>query len=885
MKVQVLCYNIVAFLLLLPLQAQSQTGILAGTITDAETNSAIPNARAVVSSLKRGAVANAAGEFRIENLPAATYTITISSLGFRSHTERVVIADGKTTAVNVRLASDPLETEQVIVTASRKPERILNAPASVSVVDAAQIVARTPLSPVENIRGLPSVDIVSTGLQQNIVVVRGFNSALSGRMLTMVDNRIVNLPSLRSNLFQTISVSNEDIERIEVVAGPASAMYGPNSAGGVMHTLTKSPLEHQGTTVSLAGGERSLMLGSFSHSALFTESFGFRLSGQFMRGNDWEYFDPAEPDTIIRAVPTPYGRVVKSGPISNKRDFRLKRQGLDARLDYRWSDDLTSVLSGGVAQVSDIELSGVGAIQVADGVNSYAQLRTTYKNLFVQMYLTSVNTGDSYFLRTGDFQAEHSLMYVGQAQHSFELANGRHRFVYGADALLTRPSSDYTLYGRNEDSDDINELGYFGQYETDLTEQFKLVLAARYDSHSQFKSGNWSPRAALVYKPTEVGSFRLTYNQSYESPMALDLFADFVAADQSRFQGLPYNARLRGVPKTGFHFKRPDGLGKGLGGWYMRTPFAPALGYQDAEATWTWPAVVPFLQSRGLDVSGLANLQPSPAVVGTSLRTLNLNTLAFDPVQPSDIKDIDPIDLSRTTTIEFGYQGLLSDRLLFKATLYRENTVNPLGAYIVQTPNVFYDYATLNAYLVSQNVSPGRADTLAKLISSIPLGTIAPIETDSTDLMVTTRSFGDVTFWGGDVSLAYALSREWSFSGSYTYVSENFFGKSLGDYDDITLNAPRHKGSFAVAYESSGLSLSAETRLRYVGEFFVISGIGRETIPSYTIVDVNASYKLPFDRHITAYCSIQNLLDYRHKEYVGVPVLGRIGVLRIGYSF
>jgi outer membrane receptor protein involved in Fe transport len=73
--------------------------------------------------------------------------------------------------------------------------------------------------------------------------------------------------------------------------------------------------------------------------------------------------------------------------------------------------------------------------------------------------------------------------------------------------------------------------------------------------------------------------------------------------------------------------------------------------------------------------------------------------------------------------------------------------------------------------------------------------------------------------------------------------------------------------------------------LRYIDSFPVISGVGRGTVPSYFVMDINASYKLPFNRNFELALSIQNLLNNLHTEFVAVPEIGRLAILRLKYSF
>jgi outer membrane receptor protein involved in Fe transport len=113
-------------------------------------------------------------------------------------------------------------------------------------------------------------------------------------MHTLTDNRIASMPSMRVNLLAWLPQTSEDVERIEVVLGPGAALYGPNTANGVLHIITKSPIDHPGSTVSMAGGERSVQHVIGRSAVRLNDRFGFKISGQYFRGNEWQSTDPVE---------------------------------------------------------------------------------------------------------------------------------------------------------------------------------------------------------------------------------------------------------------------------------------------------------------------------------------------------------------------------------------------------------------------------------------------------------------------------------------------------------------------------------------------------------------------------------------------------------------
>ena len=559
----VLLFALVAVLSVAAVSVQAAT--LNVTVTDAQTGAKLNGVSINVMS-QAGAsaegVSDASGMLEIADLSADVYTITASAPGYADKTMANVelVADG-TTSVEIALSSEIIELDQVSVTASRRREKVLEAPASVAVVSASQIRDRVAPSVTEHLKSVGGVDVVNTGLGSSHVVVRGFNNVFSGSLLSLVDNRIARVPSLRVNAYSLIPTASEDIEQIEVVSGPGAALYGPNSANGVMHILTRSPFTSQGTTISIGGGERSMLMGSLRHAGVINETLGYKLSASGFRGNDWEEGRSAED-------------------LAGEPEFDTYRAGGEFRLDYRPNDDLTTILASGFTQFTGIELTGLGAGQAKNWTYGYLQGRFIYKDLFAQAFWNRSDAADTYTLRDGLLVVDNSDLYVGQIQHGYSLGE-RQRFTYGVDLLLTRPDTEGTINGRHEDSDNINEIGAYLQSETQIIQQLKFIAAARLDNHNHLSGLVFSPRAALAFQPNDDHNLRLTYNRAFSTPGTSNLFLDRLAVRDAFGLGTVFQPILGFSPstdiwaqgvggETGFTFRR-DADGRPL----FRSPFSP----------------------------------------------------------------------------------------------------------------------------------------------------------------------------------------------------------------------------------------------------------------------------------------------------------------------
>jgi outer membrane receptor for ferrienterochelin and colicins len=735
---------------------------------------------------------------------------------------------------------------------------------------------------VDHVRAVPGVDIATSGLVQSTVVARGFNNVFSGALLMITDYRIASVPSLRLNAPYMIPAVNEDIERIEVVLGPAAALYGPNSANGVLHLLTRSPFDSPGLTLSLAGGEREVFQGTGRAAHTFSDRFAAKVSGQYFRGDDWRFTDPVEAAARQQAL------LVDSNTVIGLRDFDVETWKADARADWRFADDAEAVFSAGMTHVGNaVEMTGLGAAQARDWRYTYLQSRWRWNRLFAQGFANFSNAGDTYLLRTGQPIVDESRIYVGQLQHGFGLMQGRQNFTYGVDYQRTEPRTDGTILGRNEGVV-VNEVGAYLQSETHLSARFDLVAAARLDHHDYLDELVFSPRAAVVYKPTGSHSVRLTYNRAFETPTSNNLFLDLEAARLASFLAV----RTVGVPQEGLAFRR-DCAG-GIGSLCMRTGLNPGAGYIPANAALLWPAVVQIMQQRGVDLSGIP--APGPADVATVLRLLNPTTQTFSDVSPDGVRDIESLEPTISDTWEVGYKGLFQNRFLVSVDLYRTRKENFIGPLIVETPSVFFDPASLTAYL-ARFMPAANAQQLAAAIAGIsgstnaltrgiPLGTVTPDHelTSTGDLVLTYRNFGELDLWGTDLGAEFVFSSRVTLAGTYSYVSKNFFSaEEVGGLTDVALNSPQHKGSLSARFHDD--PWNAEARVRYVDGFEMNSGVYVGTVDAYTLLDLNVGYRLPFRRGSALFSvSAQNLLDERHNQFVGAPEIGRLVITRISWT-
>jgi len=873
---------------MLPNAVCAEPATLHGVVYDSSSAELLPAANLVLTSgrFETGTLTTLDGAFEFSNLKPGNYRLIVTFVGYSDKMiEDCSLISGETRSLKIHLAPKNILLNPMTVSASRRRERVIEAPAEVRVVETQDIEARPTLSPAEHLRGIQSVDLATTGLSSGRIVVRGFNSTFSGRLLTLTDNRISNIPGLRVNALQWIPVTNDDIERMEVIEGPASALYGPNAAGGVLHIVTKSPFDSKGTRVSLGVGERNLRITSFRHAGVINNKVGYKLSLKYQQGTEWPFTDSAEPDSVIKGYQIGLDRTEVGNRVSNQRQPDMQEFSADARVDYQISPEATAVISGGLARVTDVEITGIGSYQVENWAVGYIQGRMIYKDLFAQIFMNTNDSGDgTYNLRNGNFATDKSRVFVAQLQHGLTLFENRQVFTYGADLIRTRPESEGTIYGLNEDHTDLNQFGYYLQTKTSLASNLNFIAAGRVDHQNTLEMMAFSPRAALVFKPKNDQSIRITFNQAFQMPEVLQQFIDHNIS--ATLSGLPYPIQLMGnPPKTGWTYRRDEN--GGLDGLYMQSPFTPPQ-YggitQDlpAEATQMWPAMVAIMQSKRVDISKLP--APGSSNVGTELKMLNLTTGDFEHVGPDKVVHTPALKPRKTRTYEVGYKGILSHKVYATANLYYEQNRNFSGQIV--SANVFYNSGDLAAHL-SQFMPAENAVSIAEGIARIPVGTVTAQGAHPAALMVSFRTQENRTLshYGLELGLKYYAGRHWTLSGNYTYRTPNYFKSNLPDFDDVSLNAPKHKVGAALKFKHDELGLDGKLRVRLQSKVNILgSSLGSGILSRYTILDLNGGLKLPFDRRFKISVSIQNLLNNKHQEVFGAPEIGRLAITRLQFS-
>ena len=232
-----------------------------------------------------GTTTNANGEFGLNlNFDGKPLILAFSYLGFEN---QKITLNAPTSSLNIKLEEKIISFNEVVVSASRVEERILEAPVTVTKITSRQLLNSPGTDLYTSLSKYQGIDINSSSMLLTSVSTRGFNSPKSERIIQLADYVDIQVPSLNLNAGNMLGVAELDISNVEIIHGPASALYGANAFNGVILTNSKDPFYTEGLSLKLKGGSRSLFDGQIRYAKKLSDKLAFKINGSYFTADDW----------------------------------------------------------------------------------------------------------------------------------------------------------------------------------------------------------------------------------------------------------------------------------------------------------------------------------------------------------------------------------------------------------------------------------------------------------------------------------------------------------------------------------------------------------------------------------------------------------------------
>ena len=271
----------------------AQTTISGQVIDDAKEP--LIGANVVLKGTTTGTVTDIDGKFKLTLDEKPPFTLVISYVGYNN---KELIVDGTQSNLQVVLNTENSILDEVVVSASRVEEKLLESPVSIEKLDLQTIKASTSSDYYDQMLKLKGVTGATGSMTFNAINTRGFGGIANTRFVQLVDGIDNAAPLLNFPMGNLIGIGENDVQSIELVPGAASALYGPNAFNGIMIMSSKSPFDYEGLTISFKQGfskadndkANPLTNGDFRYGKTWGK-FGLKVTGSYFQGTDWKSDD------------------------------------------------------------------------------------------------------------------------------------------------------------------------------------------------------------------------------------------------------------------------------------------------------------------------------------------------------------------------------------------------------------------------------------------------------------------------------------------------------------------------------------------------------------------------------------------------------------------
>jgi outer membrane receptor for ferrienterochelin and colicins len=713
-------------------------GYIAGRITRAN-GSGIGGVIVQVVELSQVELSDANGNFRF-GVPPGTYTVTFVA-GDQAVTENnVAVTGGATTRVDKQVDWNLSVAETITVySASRRTERVVDAPAAVTVVAQEDIeaVAASGQAP-RIIESAPGVDFTQSGLYDTNFNARGFNSSLNRRILTLIDGRDPAIAFLGSQEWAALSLPIDEMASVELIRGPGSALYGANAFSGVLNMTTKQPRLTPGGRVLLSAGDLNTKRGDVRHAGGFGNEFYYRVTAGYQQSDDFTRSRNASVEYTVSCTATLATNCLPREPVPLALTEDNIRFG-GVRLDKHFANTSVLTLEGGYSTIEGPTFqTGIGRVQVTDVKRPWARVNYNTNHWNLGGYRDARKAERQVALASGSgFNPaatapgttglwEDSSNLHGEIQTNWGLFQNRSRVVGGVawhkqEVDTADPQGFDTLM---DSAKEETQKSAFGQLEFDVMKNLKVVGAARWDD-STLHDPEFSPRGGVVLTFAQNHSLRYSYSQAFQRPNYSELFLRVTA-------GAPVNLAAAAAANPQF------------------APLVPAL---------------------------------------TAFGFNNMRVLA---------RGNNDLEVEKVKSHELGYSGIIGGKLFLTVDLYKSNLTNFVTDLL---PGV--NQAAYPTYVVPGTLGPAAQQGVSLFLAgALQARRIGVTTVDGAPALVLSyANAGEVDTDGGEISLNYYLTNNWVIDANYSKF--NFDVKSSAVGDRLLPNAPENKYNLGLAWRGS----------------------------------------------------------------------------------
>jgi len=910
-------------LLMWGMGAYSQT-IVNGNVVD-ENGQPVPGANVVIAGKAIGTTSDFDGNFVLETSEVPPFQLRITSIGYSESTADVT-ANNQT--ISVILSETQTFLDEVVISASRTPERIFESPVTVERLGLEAIKNTTAADFYGGLENLKGVDINTNSLTFKSINTRGFATFANTRFMQLVDGMDNSTPALNFPIGNLVGLVEPDVLSVELLPGASSALYGANAFNGILFMRSKSPFDYQGISVSLkqgitsqeAAGDNSYTDVGIRAAYKFSDKFAGKVNFGYLKGTDWaatsevDKFDP----TRTRADLDYDGINVYGDEVSqNLKSVAVTLEGLGilpeganalvpsvdvSRTGYN-ERDLTNYNAESIKadwglyyrpiEGNSLEFSYVGKVgtgsTIYQGTNRYNingffqeqhKLEIRNDNFFLRGYLVADKAGDSYdMVFTG--------ININRRWKDDQTWFGEYAGTYVQATLGGATDAQAHAAARAQ-----AESGRFLPGSPEFQNAFDNVIKdPDLNSGSQFKDaskyyhadGNYNFGHLVNWADIQLGgSFRRyslnssgTIYTDFDGPIDYSEFGIYTQIQKNLELNQSMNLKLTGsirYDKSEFF----DGF------------FSPRLSAgltinseHNVRASVQTGFRNPTTQDLfiGLDAGRAILIGSAPDNLDRYVRDFNVSGSGQDLGQPATVTQTGAVaynnSYSASSAITFSQTGNPADLVIANPDLVKPEQVTSFEVgYRGKLKNLVIDFSTYyNKYkdFISQEV------VIAPYYGTVGDGSLSVAALANGDRKfwsAYTNSDVDISSYGASLGLTLRIFGNYDLGGSYTFTRQDFDQEANPDFMS-NFNTPEHKfkASFGNTelFENFGFNIS----YRFSDDYFWEATFGNGVVPEFHVLDAQFNYRVPSIKSIFKIGG-NNILGKEYFTAFGTGFIGSI---------
>jgi outer membrane receptor protein involved in Fe transport len=907
----------------------AQTSI-SGSVKDSK-NEPIPGANVKVAGESSGTVTDSDGNFTLSTTKTPPFDLEVSSVGYGKTKVSVTSNNQKVTAI---LADEETKLDEIVVSASRTPERVLESPVTIERMSLKEIKGTTAATYYDGLENLKEVHFNTSSLSFKSINTRGFATVANTRFLQLVDGMDNSSPALNFVLGNLIGVSELDVANVELLPGASSALYGANAFNGIMFMNSKSPFTNQGlsfyfkygqTTQDVAGTNDYWDFGLRAAHA-FSPHFAAKANFTFMKATEWIAADDRdltpnltgsatnpnydglnvygdEVSTNIKSVGQSLANLglIPQSAVNLLPNYNVARTGYfeqdlndngvkSVKADFSfhikpWANDNEIILQHKVGLGNTI-YQGANRYSLKNFFMNQTKIEFKGKNYFIRGYMTDENAGDSYDMRFAAWNVNRAWKsdstWFGQYAGAFVQSTLGGATPEQAHAIArTTADTGRFLPGSPE----------FASALATVTADPDLVTGSKFKDQSKLyhADANYNFRDVIKFAEFQLGgSFRQyemnsdgTIFTDYNGPIRYDEYGAYaqVQAKLMKEDRLKFTGSARYDKSQNF-----DGFIS------PRISFVYSAGsnkQHNFRASYQTGFRNPTTQDQyiGLDLGPFALIGSAPDNLTRYVEDLPVSTngqLVNGGNAIATLSGLDAYNNSYTLTSvqAFGASGNPADLQVADIDLVKPERVQAidLGYRSVIKNDLSVDisgyYNIYNDFLnQSRVISPyyGIVGTDSSNLD-VQKTYLAIQNGDRRVYQIYSNSKAEVTSLGFGIGLSKKVYKDFELSANYNYAEFTF--DQADDPSFIpSFNTPKHRVKASLGNQKLFKNFGFNTNVRWSTEYLWQSSFADGIVPENVVFDAQMNYAIPKLKTVLK-VGANNLFG---KDYIQVIGAGAVG--------